>query len=153
MINDKRQTWHIYKGQSRMITQWKHFKCKAKPAFHSRRLACLLTLLIFLICGCSAGFVKDMKTNIEDIKISSRMQKKQHHELIRTLQPMLDRKEPLSSFRLFLLASAYYEIRDYEKMFRTVGLLELQINKGDVAGYGGNLTVYPQILRGYAYLD
>ena len=22
-----------------------------------------------------------------------------------------------------------------------------------MAGYGGNLTVYPQILRGYAYLD
>ena len=65
-----------------------------------------------------------MKTNIEDIKISSHMQKKQHHELIRTLQPMLDRKEPLSSFRLFLLAAAYYEIGDYEKMFRTVDLLE-----------------------------
>ena len=137
-----------------MITQWKHFKCKVKPAFYSRsRLAGLLTLLVFLICGCSAGFVKDMKTNIEDIKISSRMQKKQHHELIRTLQPMLDRKEPLSSFRLFLLAAAYYEIRDYEKMFRTVDLLEQQIGEGDVAGYGGNLTVYPQILRGYAYLD
>jgi tetratricopeptide (TPR) repeat protein len=121
--------------------------------FRVQSKACLLTAMIFLICGCSAAFVKDMKTNIEDIKISSRMQKKQHHELIRTLQPMLDRKEPLSSFRLFLLASAYYEIRDYEKMFRTVGLLEHQIGKGDVAGYGGNLTVYPQILRGYAYLD
>jgi CHAT domain-containing protein len=137
-----------------MMTPWKHFKSEVKMAFHSRkRLACLLTALVFLICGCSAGLIKDMKTNIEDIKISSNMQKKQHHELIRTLQPMLDRKEPMSSFRLFLLAAAYYEIRDYEKMFRTVGLLEQQIDKGDVAGYGGNLTVYPQILRGYAYLD
>ncbi len=136
------------------MTPWNPPKRKVRPAFLSRNwLACLLAALVFFICGCSAGLIKDMKTNIEDIKISSYMQKKQHHELIRTLQPMLDRKEPLSSFRLFLLASAYYEIRDYEKMFRTVGLLEQQIRKGDVGGYGGNLTVYPQILRGYAYLD
>ncbi|MBN1663026.1 MAG: CHAT domain-containing protein [Deltaproteobacteria bacterium] len=94
-----------------------------------------------------------MKTNIEDIKISSLMQKKQHHELIRTLQPALDKNEPLSSFRTFLLAAAYYEIRDYEKMFRTADLLERQIGKGDVAGYGGNLSVYPYTLRGFAYLD
>ncbi len=137
------------------MTQWKHSKRKVKPTFHSQnRLACLLTAMVFFICGSTAGFAKeDTKTNIEDIKISSYMQKKQHHEMIRTLQPMLDRKEPLSSFRLLLLAGAYYEIRDYEKMFRTVDLLEQQINKGDVAYYAGNLTVYPQILRGYAYLD
>lgn len=137
-----------------MITQNKHIESKVKAAFYrQKRMVCFLTALAFLVCGCSAGFMKDMKTNIEDIKISSRMQKKQHHELIRTLQPMVDRKEPLSSFRLFLLATAYYEIRDYEKMFRTVDLLDQQIGEGDVAGYGGNLTVYPQILRGYAYLD
>jgi CHAT domain-containing protein len=118
-----------------------------------KRIACILFLSVFLFWGCAAGLMQDMKTNIEDIKISSLMQKKQHHELIRELQPMLDRREALSSFRLFLLAAAYYEIRDYEKMFRTVDLLEGQIGRGDVAGYGGNLTVYPQILRGYAYLD
>ena len=109
---------------------------------------CLLSSLIFLLCGCAG-----LQTNIEDIKISSYMQKKQHHELIRSLQPALDRQEAMSSFRLFLLAAAYYEIRDYEKMFKVADLLEKQIGQGDAGGYGGNLTVYPQILRGYAYLD
>ncbi|MFZ0485128.1 MAG: hypothetical protein WAL93_17195, partial [Desulfobacterales bacterium] len=78
-----------------MIIQNKHIESKVKAAFYGqKRMVCFLTALAFLVCGCSAGFMKDMKTNIEDIKISSRMQKKQHHELIRTLQPMVDRKEP-----------------------------------------------------------
>ena len=118
-----------------------------------QKIICLLFMMVFLFYGCGAGFMNDMKTNIEDIKISSLMQKQQHHELIRTLQPMFDRGEPLSSFRIFLLAAAYYEIRDYEKMFKTADLLEKQIRQGDTEGYGGDLTVYPQILRGYAYLD
>jgi CHAT domain-containing protein len=137
-----------------MITRLKHSESIGKTAIKfPSRITCLLSLLVFLFCGCGAGFMKDMKTNIEDIKISSLMQKKQHHELIRNLQPMLDRQEALSSFRLYLLAAAYYEIRDYEKMFQTTDLLEKQIGQGDIVGYGGNLTVYPQILRGYAYLD
>ena len=137
-----------------MITQSKHSESNGKTAINFLNwVTCLLSLLVFLFCGCGAGLIKDMKTNIEDIKISSYMQKKQHHELIRNLQPMLDRQEALSSFRLFLLAAAYYEIRDYEKMFKTVDLLEKQIGQGDIGLYGGNLTVYPQILRGYAYLD
>jgi CHAT domain-containing protein len=119
----------------------------------SKRLACLLLLAIILLSGCAAGSLQDFKTNIEDIKISSHMQKKRHHELIRELQPPLDRGESLSAFRLFLLAAAYYEIRDHEKMFKTVDLLEERIRRGDAGGYGGNLTAYPQILRGYAYLD
>jgi CHAT domain-containing protein len=137
-----------------MITQLKHSESNGKTAINfPTRITCLLSLLVFLFYGCGAGLMQDMKTNIEDIKISSYMQKKQHHELISNLQPMLDRQESLTSFRLFLLAAAYYEIRDYEKMFKTADLLEKQIGQGDIAGYGGNLTVYPQILRGYAYLD
>ena len=117
----------------------------------SNRIVCLLCFLVFLLSGC--GTMQEIQTNIEDIKISSHMQKQQHHELIRTLQPMLDRGETLSSFRVFLLVAAYYEIRDYEKMFKTADLLEKQIRQVDIEGYGGDLTVYPQIYRGYAYLD
>lgn len=118
-----------------------------------KHLVCLVFLTVLLISGCVGGVMQDMKTNVEDIKISSYMQKKQHHELIRTLQPMLDRGEAMTAFRLYLLAAAYYEVRDYEKMFATVDLLDKQIARGDTEGYGGDLTVYPQILRGYAYLD
>jgi len=131
-----------------MTDQWKVPDRKAKPTVHGRyrRTGLLVALTFVIICGCSIGLVKDLK-------ISSYAQKQQVHKLIQTLQPMLDRGEPLSSFRLFLLASAYYDIRDYQKMFRTTDLLQRQIDKGDVGGYGGNLTVYSEILRGYAYLD
>jgi len=133
-----------------MISPLKHFGSIGKKAIKFLNgVLCLLSLSVLVLCGCSAGFM----TNIEDIKISSYMQKKQHHELIRNLQPMLDQRGNLSSFRLFLLAAAYYEIRDYEKMFKMADRLEKQIGQGDSGGYGGNLTVYPQILRGYAYLD
>ena len=142
------------KEKSNMMTLLNHFQNSGKSTMNVMgRFACLLSVLVLILTGCSAGMMKDMQTNMEDIRISSYMQKKRHHELIRNLQPMLDRREALSSFRLFLLAAAYYEIRDYEKMFKTADLLEKQVGRGDVSGYGGNLAVYPQILRGYAYLD
>ena len=151
MIN--KSVMHV-EGRNKMMKGLKHSETIGKTTLTiPNRITCLLFLLVFLFYGCGAGLMKDMKTNIEDIKISSYMQKKQHHELIRKLQPMLERQETLSSFRIFLLAAAYYEIRDYEKMFKTTDLLETQIGQGDITGYGGNLAVYPQILRGYAYLD
>jgi len=135
-----------------MITYVKHSERNGESAINFQNLiVCLLCFVVFLLHGC--GTMQELKTNIEDIKISSHMQKQQHHELIHTLQPMLDRGEALSSFRVFLLVAAYYEIRDYEKMFKAADLLEKQIRQGDIEGYGGDLTVYPQIYRGYAYLD
>lgn len=104
-----------------------------------------LCLLILLSVGCS-GFSRD-------IQVSSLLQKKRHHEVIRILQQAVDQKEQLSSFQLFFLSGAYYEIRDYEHMMKTVDLLERQIARGDTRSYGGDLSVYPGILRGYACLD
>jgi len=49
-------------------------------------------------------------------------------KLIRNLQPMLDRRDPLSSGRLFMLTAAYYEIRDYEKKFKTADFLQKHKN-------------------------
>lgn len=102
--------------------------------------------ILFFSGGC-AGLSKD-------IEASSLMQKKRHHEIIGILQPDIDRKEAVSSFQLFLLSAAYYEIRDYEKMFSTVDLMEKQIARGDSRYYfGTDLSVFPGILRGGAYLD
>jgi CHAT domain-containing protein len=105
----------------------------------------LLCLLVLLGVGC-AGLGRD-------IEVSSLMQKKRHHEVIRILQGDLDRNRELTSFQLFLLGGSYYEIRDYERMLATVDLLERRIAGGDVRFYGADLSPYPGILRGYAYLD
>ncbi|MEW5733576.1 MAG: CHAT domain-containing protein [Thermodesulfobacteriota bacterium] len=102
-------------------------------------------LLLLLLQGC-AGLSKD-------IQLSSYMQKKQHHAVISVLQDDLDQNRPLTSFQLYLLAAAYYEIRDYDKMLKAVDRMEAQIARGDTDYYGADLKPVPGILRGYAYLD
>ncbi len=106
----------------------------------------IIAVLLIFSSGC-AGFFKV-------IKVSSLMQKKRHHEVIQILQQDIDRKEAISSFQLYFLSAAYYEIKDYEKMLLTVDLMEKQIARGDARHYfGADLSVFPGILRGYAYLD
>ncbi len=81
------------------------------------------------------------------------MQKKQHHEVIKMLQPRLDESQQLSTWHLFFLAAAYYEIRNYNKVLSITDLMQKQIDQGDRTYVGSDLTVYPQIFRGYVYLD
>jgi CHAT domain-containing protein len=102
----------------------------------------LLLILLLLTCGC-----------VGDIRISSLLQKKRHHEVIQILQPEIDQHKTLSSFQLYFLAGSYYEIRDFDNMLKTTNLLEKQIARGDTSAYGSDISVYPAILRGYAYLD
>ena len=89
----------------------------------------------------------------DDIKISSFMQKKQHHEVIKLLQLKLDKKEKISSFQLYLLASAYSEIRDYRRMLSAVDQLEKQIQLGDDNYFGADLAPFPTILRAFVALE
>jgi len=108
---------------------------------HSAKLAILL-LSCFLLAF-----------SFKDIKLSSYAQKQQLHEIINMLQPRVDEGDTLSSFQLFLLAASYNGIRNYSKALATIDLLQKQIDKGDRTYVGSDLTVYPQILRGYIYLD
>ncbi|HOI73688.1 MAG TPA: CHAT domain-containing protein [Syntrophales bacterium] len=105
----------------------------------------LWLLVVVMLCGCGALG--------RDIEVSSLMQKKKHHEAIRMLQGELDAKMEVSSFRLYLLSAAYYEVRDYERLLTTVDLMERRIAGGDAEIYGANLAPYPGIMRGFAYLD
>jgi hypothetical protein len=105
----------------------------------------VLFLLVVFISSCfSLG---------KTIEISSLAQKKRHYEIIRILQKDVDDQKEVSSFLLFILAGAYYEIRDYANMFATVDILDRKIAQGDRSMFGSDLTEYPGILRGHAYLD
>ncbi len=108
------------------------------------KLLCLLTLL--LLTGCVGSFV-------QTIQISSMAQKKQHHQIIQTLQPQLENKGSLSAFDLLILGGAYYEIRDYQRCLKTTHLLQARIDQGETSYLGGNLTPYPHLLQGLVYLD
>jgi tetratricopeptide (TPR) repeat protein len=112
-----------------------------KPKKHSTRLAILL-LSCFLLAF-----------SFGDITLSRCAQKQQLHEIINMLQPRLDEGDTLSSFQLYLLAASYNGIRNYSKALATIDLLQKQIDQGDRTYVGSDLTVYPQILRGYIYLD
>ena len=109
---------------------------------YSSILAILLLSCFFLACSLT-----------KDIKLSSYAQKQQIHEIINMLQPRLDEGDRLSSFQLYFLAASYNGIRNYSKALVTTDLLQKQIDEGDRAYLGSDLTVYPQILRGYVYLD
>lgn len=101
--------------------------------------------LMMLLGGCAVSG--------KDIQISSLAQQKNVHETIRILQADVDRRQPLSSFQWYLLAGSYYEVRDYDRMSAAVEGLEHQIAAGDSGAYGADLSNYPAILRGYAFLD
>ncbi|MFH2045874.1 MAG: CHAT domain-containing protein [Pseudomonadota bacterium] len=106
------------------------------------RFVILLLSCFFAACSLS-----------RDIRLSSYAQKQQLHEIINTLQPKLDKGNTLSSFQLFLLASSYNGIRNYNKALSITDLLQKQIDNGDNTFVGSDLTVYPQVLRGSIYLD
>ncbi|MFH1981585.1 MAG: hypothetical protein ABIL58_07070 [Pseudomonadota bacterium] len=80
-------------------------------------------------------------------------QQKRHHEVISSLQAEIDRHAQVSSFRRLLLGSAYYDIRDYEKLSATVVLLEKKIAGCDERYHTLDLSAFPSILRGLATLD
>jgi len=119
------------------------------PISFVRILKYLHALFIFLCCGCGATLTSFSDT----LHISSLAQKMQHHEIIKILQPRIERRESISSFQLFILAGAYFEIRNYEKALSTVDLLQRQIAQGDSSYLGADLSVYPRILRGLIALD
>lgn len=111
-----------------------------------KRRFCVFLLLLLFPLGCGG-------ISYQNLKVSSLMQKKRHHEVIRMLQPEVDRHAKISSFQLFLLAGAYYEIRDYNKVATTVDLMEKQIVAGDNRYFTIDLTAYPRILLGLVALD
>ncbi|MEW6670125.1 MAG: CHAT domain-containing protein [Thermodesulfobacteriota bacterium] len=110
------------------------------------RRAAALFFLIFLLAGCGG-------VSVRDFTLSSLAQKKEHHEIIGILQPDVDRGAEVSTFQLFLLAGAYYEIRDYDKMAAAVDLMEKKIRGGDDHYLTLDIGVYPHTLRGLAALD
>ena len=88
-----------------------------------------------------------------DIKWSSLMQKGKHHELIKEIQPRVDKGDKVTSFQFLLLASAYYEVRQYDKALATTDLMEKRIASGDDNYYGSDLSVFPQVYRAAVHLD
>ncbi len=88
-----------------------------------------------------------------DLALGSLAQQGKHHEIIRELQGSIDRGEPISSFQLLFLGSAYYEVRNYRGLFATAGVMEKRIAQGDSSNFGGDLSIYPQLFRAMAALD
>lgn len=120
---------------------------KYSTNYHSL-LSCLLLLVAsLLLSGCAGNM-------LQTIQISSMAQRKQHHQIIQTLQPQVAQKGSLTAFDLFILSGAYYEIRDYRRCLSTVQLLQERIDGGDSRYLGFiDLSAYPLILQGLVYLD
>ncbi len=89
----------------------------------------------------------------QDIKLARMAQKQQHFEIIRTLQPRIDRQEAVPSAQLMFLAGAYSETRNYSRLFPTCDRLQRQIEGGDARMFGGDLSALPHFMRANAFLD
>lgn len=101
-------------------------------------------LLALLVTGCKFT---------ADVGLARHAQKQEHYEIIRTLQPRLDRKEAVPSSQLLFLAGAYAETRNYARLFPVCDLWEAQISQGDRYLYGGELSAMPHTMRANAFLD
>ncbi len=112
---------------------------------YMRKYCVFVALLALMLTGCGSL--------MKDIELSSMMQKKKHHDLINTLQPEVDRNEEVTSFRLFMLCGAYYEIRDYRRTLATLDRFDRKLASGDDNYEGLDLVPYAPILRGSVYLD
>jgi CHAT domain-containing protein len=100
-----------------------------------------MVLLLALLSGCAG-----LSANLQ---LSSLAQQQRHHEIIKQVS---GQKAP-SAFQMFLLCGAYYEIRDYDSMLQSTKRLSQRIAAGDRWYYTIDLSVYPYLLRSYAYLD
>lgn len=110
----------------------------------------LLILIILSLTGC--GLL------IRDERLGSVIKTGNPHETIKSVQGLLDRKEPVSHLQIYRLAGSYYEIRDFEKALAAAGLLEKQVARDgaatDAEGFSGaDFREFPNILRGYIHLD
>lgn len=112
--------------------------------FRNVHIYIVLLFLCFFLCGFSF---------FDEIALARYAQKKKLHEIINMLQPALDKGEQLSAWHLFFLAGAYYEIRDYGKALTTTDLMQKKVDLGDRTAYGSDISVYPNVFRGYIYLD
>lgn len=105
-------------------------------------------IVLLFLCFFLFGF-----SFFDEITLARYAQKKKLHEIINMLQPALDKGEQLSAWHLFFLAGAYYEIRDYGKALTTIDLMQKKVDLGDRTAYGSDISVYPNVFRGYIYLD
>ncbi len=89
----------------------------------------------------------------DELTLARHAQKKEHHEIIKILQPTLDKGQELSAWHLLFLAGAYYEIRDYHRAFSAAEMMQKRVDGGDHSVFGSDISVYPCVYRGYIYLD
>ncbi len=113
---------------------------------HQGIRAFLLLCLLLSAVGCGMP-------SMLDIKLSRMAQKQKNHEVIRTLQPMVDRHEPVPSSQLMFLAGAYAETRNYARLFPVCDQWQAQIERGDRYMFGGDVSAMPHYLRANAFLD
>lgn len=106
------------------------------------RLTVVMSVLLLAGCGIL----------VRDERLGSLTQKGNPHETIKSVQGMVDRKEPVPPLQLYRLAGSYYEIRDYEKTLATAGLLEGQVSRGG-SSEEADFAEFPDILRGHVHLD
>ncbi|WP_295444162.1 CHAT domain-containing protein [uncultured Thiodictyon sp.] len=99
------------------------------------------------------GLCSPVLPAMTDIELSSLAQQGKHHELISALAPLVKEGQEVSSFRLMMLSGAYYQVGSYQRAGSALALLEQRLATGDTSAFGGDLSIYPEIIRSAVALD
>ena len=120
-------------------------RCPPRP---EPRALPLILLILMLLGGTGCQLPSGT-----DIQLASLAQKQEHFELIRAIQPRLDRGEAVPSSQLLFLVGAYAQTRNYARLFPACDLLDAQIRRGDRKMFTGDLAPMPHYIRAQAWLD
>jgi CHAT domain-containing protein/tetratricopeptide (TPR) repeat protein len=113
-------------------------------------------LLAFSLIGC-----KDMPVapsdNFKLMFAARHVMKQEHYRIIAIYQPRLDQQQQLKCWELYILANAYYEVRDFNHLFPVLDRMDQRIAQGDVlvpdSPWGTDISMAPGMFRGAAHLD
>ena len=114
-----------------------------------RTYICFIILFLFLLLSCYVGS-REFRDDavLGQIRLQNRF-----HDIITMLQPKLDTGERVTTYQLWILTAAYYEVRDYKNLLLVADLMEKQINQGDKGPNRNDFTGAPNLCRGRVYLD
>jgi CHAT domain-containing protein len=115
-----------------------------------RTYICFIILFLSFFSSCYLG----SREFRDDAVLGQFRTQNRFHDIITMLQPKLDAGERVTTYQLWILTTAYYEVRDYKRLLLIADLMEKQINQGDKGPSRSlDLTGSPNLYRGRVYLD
>ena len=108
--------------------------------------------LIFLICtgllASSVSPIRALVPEIDRLAMSAR-----YADLEAYIEGHAKNNPNIGTKELFLLCGAYFNLKEYNKLFPCLGRLQTKIDQGDRIAIGFDISAVPAVVRAAAYID